>query len=227
LVTEKQALTEVFAGISVGTLVVSAYNGFLFPVSVLANPNLSIVNFHNSLLPRHRGRNAPTWAIFEQDRVTGVTWHRVTRDIDAGEILAQREIPLGERTTAWELTLDTLNAGAEAFASLLPGLLNGTAQPMACVEAVPGLLHRLKDVPNGGVVDLGWSASKLSAFLRSLDYGKINIFPNPRVSLLGRQREVVGYSLASPSESPEEGMGFDGRCLRVCSGGVGVSIHVT
>lgn len=46
------------------TLVISAHNYYLFPAEILQKPNLKIINYHNSLLPLHRGLNAQMWSIF-------------------------------------------------------------------------------------------------------------------------------------------------------------------
>ena len=190
---ERDALKTFFLGCASPTLVVSAYNSFIFPKPVLASPWLTIVNFHNSLLPRHRGRNAPTWTIFEMDDVTGITWHRVTQEIDQGEIICQRDLKVPSDVTAINLTQQTLDLGAEAFREILASLLDGTH------KAVPGdrrgeeTLHRSSDVPNAGILDLSWSLPKVYAFLRSLDYGKAKVFAPPRVHLLGKQFVVLGY----------------------------------
>jgi methionyl-tRNA formyltransferase len=199
LLTEKDALKRFFLEIAVPTLVVSAYNGYLFPGSVLENPHLSIVNFHNSLLPRHRGRNAPTWAIFELDQETGITWHRITKKIDSGEIIAQQPILIGDRVTALELTLRTLEVGADVFGRIIPPLIRGECPGTRLAPQEDGVLHRAKDIPNDGVLDLGWGTRKMSAFLRSMDYGKFKVFPDPRVILEGIACSIGGYQVTPDS----------------------------
>jgi formyltetrahydrofolate-dependent phosphoribosylglycinamide formyltransferase len=55
-----------------------------------------IVNVHPSLLPAHKGATAVQDALDAGDKVTGCTVHLVTREIDAGRILAQAEVPILE-----------------------------------------------------------------------------------------------------------------------------------
>ena len=57
------------------------------------------INIHPSLLPAHGGRGMVGAAVHESvlaagDPETGVTIHEVTRDLDAGPILAQERIPV-------------------------------------------------------------------------------------------------------------------------------------
>lgn len=225
LLVDKDLLADFFSGIRVPTLVVSAYNIYLFPECVLDNPNLFIVNFHNSLLPRHRGRNAPSWAIFELDRETGITWHKITKRVDSGDVIAQQPIPIDDRMTALELTLRTLEVGAEVFGRILPQLAGGghlATTPAGHSDDKP---HRAKDVPNGGVLDLGWSVKKISAFLRSMDYGKFGVFPCPRVAILGSNCEIGSYRIVSAGVTAGSMLAMDGKHLKVQ--GDGLEIEMT
>ncbi len=72
-------------------LIVSASNNYIFPDELISDKNVSIINFHNALLPEFPGRNAPSWVIYEGKTKTGITWHFVTRSIDAGDIIIQKE----------------------------------------------------------------------------------------------------------------------------------------
>jgi methionyl-tRNA formyltransferase len=72
------------------------------PAGWLAFPRDGAINAHPSLLPRHRGPDPYFWAIDAGDLATGVTIHRISAELDAGEIIAQRAMPVGERD-AWQL----------------------------------------------------------------------------------------------------------------------------
>lgn len=55
------------------------------------------VNFHPSPLPRYRGPYPQVWAILDQQREWGVTCHKLERDFDSGDILAQQTFDIDER----------------------------------------------------------------------------------------------------------------------------------
>jgi methionyl-tRNA formyltransferase len=174
------------------TLVVSAYNAFLFPRAVLEHEPLRIVNYHDALLPRHRGRNAPAWTIFEMDECTGVTWHDVGTEIDRGAVIVQSGFSVPPDITAIELTRRLLELGGRTFVSVLPALLDGSAAASP-LGPDPGTYHRASDVPNDGLLDLGWDVDKAYAFLRSVDYGRLPVFPVPRVLWRGREIAILEY----------------------------------
>ena len=64
------------------------------PKAAFDVPRLGTINFHPSLLPRHRGPSPLPWTIREGDAVWGFTWHRMDAELDAGNILAQTSIPI-------------------------------------------------------------------------------------------------------------------------------------
>ena len=69
------------------------------------------LNIHFSLLPRHRGVAPIAWAVFSGDSQAGATIHHMTRDIDAGEVIAQHRIPIALDDTARDV-YDNVSAGA-------------------------------------------------------------------------------------------------------------------
>lgn len=60
-------------------------------------PRIAVLNRHNSLLPKYRGRLAPFWALYNGEKETGVTIHLVIEKIDAGPIVCQKRIPIKKK----------------------------------------------------------------------------------------------------------------------------------
>lgn len=69
----------------------------------LATPDFGSINFHPSLLPRHRGPNPVAWTIRCEDSDYGATWHRMESDYDSGAILAQRSTPVMIEDTVFDV----------------------------------------------------------------------------------------------------------------------------
>ena len=63
------------------------------PDGALNAPKFGSINYHPSLLPRHRGPFPVAWTVRMGDENFGVTWHRMDSAFDAGPILAQRSTP--------------------------------------------------------------------------------------------------------------------------------------
>ena len=74
--------------------VVLAY-GRLLPPSVLSIPPFGCINIHASLLPKYRGAAPMQHAIMNGETKTGITVMRMAKAIDTGDMLLQREIPIG------------------------------------------------------------------------------------------------------------------------------------
>jgi methionyl-tRNA formyltransferase len=71
------------------------------------------INGHASLLPRWRGAAPVAHAILAGDAVTGVSVMRVEREMDAGPVALQREIPIRPEENAGELAARLAGLGAE------------------------------------------------------------------------------------------------------------------
>lgn len=56
--------------------------------------NHNFFNIHSSLLPRWAGIHPVEWAIVNGDQKTGVTMHKVTSEIDKGEVFFQEEVDI-------------------------------------------------------------------------------------------------------------------------------------
>jgi folate-dependent phosphoribosylglycinamide formyltransferase PurN len=216
---EGRELSSYFAAITEPTLVVSAFNRYLFPAAVLANSALNVVNFHNALLPRNRGRNACTWAIYEGDEVTGATWHEVTPEIDAGAIISETVVRIDPTVSALGLTQICFKEGAASFGEVLPGLLRADYPTRPQRSDIAPTMHHSTDIPNGGVFDLTWPVAKQSAFLRSLDYGRHKVFSDPVVTWQGQRHAISSYSLATNhAHSGDRQVAVAGRTMTICEG---------
>ncbi|HEY1921822.1 MAG TPA: methionyl-tRNA formyltransferase [Tepidisphaeraceae bacterium] len=70
---------------------------------VVDHARLGSVNLHASRLPKYRGAAPINWAILNGESETGNSIIRLAQKMDAGNILAQSSLPIGEMETAGEL----------------------------------------------------------------------------------------------------------------------------
>ncbi len=61
---------------------------------LLQIPSIGVINRHNALLPRNRGRLTPFWVLYKNEAETGVSIHFVNEGIDAGPIIVQEKYPV-------------------------------------------------------------------------------------------------------------------------------------
>jgi len=109
-------------------VVIAAY-GKILPESFLQVPPRGCLNIHASLLPRHRGPSPIAAAILAGDEVTGVTIMIVTKMMDTGPILTQRQVPILPHDTSGSLSQKLSGLGAELLMETLPEWLDGKLVP--------------------------------------------------------------------------------------------------
>jgi len=87
---------------------VMAYVVQFAPQSFVSIPRCGTVQFHPSLLPRHRGPSSITWPIALGETETGVTVFRPTDGLDEGPVILQKACPIGPDETLGELYFNKL-----------------------------------------------------------------------------------------------------------------------
>ena len=105
-------------------LIISAHNGYIFPRRITDKKNVMIINFHNAYLPHYRGRNAPTWEIYNDEKFGGATWHFVDSGIDTGKIIIQEKVPISADETALSLLTKSAETGIFLFEQNFHMLIN-------------------------------------------------------------------------------------------------------
>ena len=112
----------------IDAIIVVGY-GRIIPQWMIDLPRLGNLNLHASLLPKYRGAAPIQWAIASGESVTGVTTMRIDAGLDTGDILLQREIPIGPDDTAETLGPKLASIGADLMVETLRGLDNGQVRP--------------------------------------------------------------------------------------------------
>jgi methionyl-tRNA formyltransferase len=105
----------------------SFYYRQLLPDLLLEIPSRGALNMHGSLLPRFRGRAPVNWAVLHGATQTGATLHYMVSRADAGDIVDQEAVPIGENDTAYEVFLRVADAAETVLRRSLPLLVAGTA----------------------------------------------------------------------------------------------------
>lgn len=90
---EDQKTLKIFKDLSPDLILVSSFNNIL-PSWLISIPKHGVINTHPSLLPRYRGATPTAWAIIMGESQAGVTLHYLTKKIDSGDIISQKNIPI-------------------------------------------------------------------------------------------------------------------------------------
>ncbi len=149
----------------------SIHNLRIFDPEVLSLPRLLAVNYHDAPLPRYAGLHATTWAILAGERAHGITWHRMTAKVDAGDLLLQHPVPIEPGETAWTLNGRCTEAAIDTFPRLIAGLGSGGLVPLAQGREGRSWFPGWQKPAPGCVVSWETPAERISAFVRALDFG--------------------------------------------------------
>ncbi|EAH6262952.1 formyl transferase [Campylobacter lari] len=168
------------------TLIISANNFYIFKEDCVRNN--TIINYHNALLPRHRGSNAHIWAIWNDDIKTGITWHKVDYDVDTGAIIVQKEINIGSMT-AIELLQKQHFLAVESLRECLVKLLKNEQRQQNNEKTE---YHFASKLPNDGFLDLSWDDVKIIRFMRAMDCG----FARVKIRLSDNILRVIKFSFS-------------------------------
>lgn len=112
-------------GFNCDLFVVIAYGKFL-PAEVLAIPRHFAVNVHGSLLPQYRGAAPINWAVINGEEETGVSLMKISRTMDAGEILAQERIAVSPTDTAVTLRIRMAEIGPSLLLKTIDSIAKNT-----------------------------------------------------------------------------------------------------
>ncbi len=143
----------------------------VIPDEVLALPRRGAINFHDGPLPRYAGLNATSWALMNQEKTHGVTWHLMSAEVDAGDILKQRQVAVLEEDTSFSLNARCYEAAIQSFAELVDELSTDRVRPCKQDLACRTYFGKSKRPPAACVLRWNQPARKIAALVRALDFG--------------------------------------------------------
>jgi methionyl-tRNA formyltransferase len=119
----------------------------MLPEIVWNMPPLGTVNLHGSLLPQYRGAAPIHWAVINGEKETGVTTFKLKHEIDTGDILLQKNFPIGDDETTGEVHDRMKEIGAALLVETVKGLADNSLQKIDQSSVVSGESLVLKHAP--------------------------------------------------------------------------------
>lgn len=107
---------------------VSALFGHILPQGLISKFKGGILNLHPSLLPIGRGANPISWSIINK-QPQGITLHLINQQLDAGDIVFQKEIKSSIEMTAGEIYENSINELFNVFSIYFTKWVNGEVSP--------------------------------------------------------------------------------------------------
>jgi methionyl-tRNA formyltransferase len=147
-------------------LAVMAY-GQILRKDVLELASKAIINLHGSLLPRHRGASCVQAAIDLGDTESGVAAIHVIKELDAGDVIFAKAIPLAEDETGGVLHDRLAEVAAEVLAETLKRIAEGTDTRTPQDASLSNYAPKLER--DDGRIDWSMSAVALERRIRAYD----------------------------------------------------------
>lgn len=103
----------------------------MLPRVVWQMPPLGTFNLHASLLPRYRGAAPINWAVINGDTETGVTTFFLKHEIDTGDVIQQRSVPIGRTDNVGIVHDRLMTVGAHMVIETVDNIIAGTVRPIS------------------------------------------------------------------------------------------------
>ena len=184
----------------------------MLPEVVWNMPPLGTYNLHGSLLPKYRGAAPIHWAVMNGDIETGVTVFKLKHEIDTGDIILRKTIPIGRSETTSEVHDRMMFVGAEALAEAAKMIesqeINFLPQREDEVSLAPKLFKETC------LIDWNQSVEIVYNKIRGLAY-----FPGAYFLFQGKTVKLFGSRTSSVKLQPGEIKETDQKLLIGCLDG--------
>ena len=187
----------------------------MLPEHVWKMPPMGTVNLHASLLPDYRGAAPINWAVMHGEEKTGLTTFKLKHDIDTGNILLQKELPIAPDETAGELHDRMMYSGAELLLETVIGLAEDTI--IEQVQAKPSSeKHAPKIFTDTCRINWNHSVEEVYNFIRGL-----SPFPTAYTVLHSKILKIYSAEkeITPVTDAPGEYSIEKGRLRFTCSNG--------
>jgi methionyl-tRNA formyltransferase len=208
--------------------VFSFYYRHMLSAAWLDLPKRGALNMHGSLLPKYRGRAPVHWAIIRGETVTGASLHYMLEKPDAGALVDQQPVPIGDDDTALEVSRRVAEAAQAVLRRSLPKLIAGTAPARPLDLAQGSYFGRRR--PEDGRIDWHAGARAIHDLVRAV----APPFPGAFTLVNGQRLEVwetrvdarpARHPLQAPCLYAEEGRWYadcaDGARLEIVTLAIG------
>ena len=103
----------------------------MLPELVWRIPRLGTINLHASLLPQYRGAAPINWAIINGETESGITTFLIEKDIDTGNILLNKKVPIEPDDNAGNLHDRLMLAGSDLLIKTIRGIEDKSIKPIS------------------------------------------------------------------------------------------------
>lgn len=147
-------------------IIITLAYGQIVPQGLLDIPKYGCLNLHGSLLPKYRGASPIQTALFNNDRVTGVTLMEMIDKMDAGRMYAKEEVLIDDEDNTTSLFIKIGEAAKRLILRELPNYIDGKLVGVTQDESLVTFTKIIK--PEDEKICLDFSKEKIFGLIRGL-----------------------------------------------------------
>ena len=160
-----ESFLDIFRKLNPDMVVLVAF-GQILPRAIIDYPPLKCLNIHPSLLPKYRGAAPLNWQIIRGETKTGVSIMIMDEGMDSGDVLLQKETPLGDTENVGDLHDRLAQLGATMLIRAVEQMSDGTAQRKK--QDASGATFAPRLTKETGKIDWNRKASEIVNLIRGL-----------------------------------------------------------
>lgn len=160
------------------------------PPHIFGLPRHGTLNVHDSLLPAYAGFAPLNWALINGEKEVGVTTHMMDADLDCGDIVLQRAVPVGDEDTATDLFHKTLELFGPITLESLELISSGRTERKRQDRSKASFFHK-RSVEDSRI-DWTWPAQDVANLVRA----QPDPYPNAFTFHRGERIRVLAASVS-------------------------------
>lgn len=168
---------------------------FIIKKNLIDWPDKYALNIHGSLLPKYRGRTPHIWAIINGEDKAGITIHKMVEEVDAGDILLQKEIKINDNETG----ADILKKYAQNYPILIKDVISKiiSNQKLVFVKQDESKATFFgKRTPDDGQINWNWQRQRIYNWIRAQAKpypGAFSFIHNKKIVIHKSRYSYFGY----------------------------------
>ena len=168
-----------FKSINAEIVIVVAY-GQIIPKKYLDIPKYGFINIHASLLPKWRGAAPIQRAIMNLDKETGISFMKITNDLDAGPVMNTFKIDIRENESSIDISNKLSELSAYKIINAINEIFNDKSKFIEQVHSLATYAKKIKK--EEGKIDWNRNSHEIIAIINGLNPspGAWFVFKNQR-----------------------------------------------
>jgi len=168
-----------FKSIDAEIIIVVAY-GQIIPKKYLDIPKYGFINIHASLLPKWRGAAPIQRAIMNLDKETGISFMKITNDLDAGPVMKTFKIDITENESSIDISNKLSEMSANKIINVINEIFNDKSKFIEQVHSLATYAKKIKK--EEGKIDWNRNSREIIAIINGLNPspGAWFVFKNQR-----------------------------------------------